>query len=432
MLSRRTALLAPVALAACTDPKPKILGKQIPVLTPANVLDVSADAPPVAFPAAVALDAWAQSFANAAHSPGNVAGPLSLTVRWAEKIGAAGGYRQPLSASPLIAGNSVFAMDANAEVSARALADGAESWRTRTRPKHATEQNIGGGIAYAAGKIYASTGYAELLCLDAGSGKILWRQALDFPTRSAPTVSGGLVAVVTQNDLLLTFSADSGNPGWRFAGQVGDLGAAAVAVSGAPAIAEGIVVAGFASGTLAALDANSGTALWEQSLASSFGQASSLDFTDIVAPPVIANGVVYVIGLGNTAMAVDLHSGAKVFTRSVAGMNAFYAAGAFLFLLDSDQKLSAIDADNGLVSWQLQMPQFTKPKKKKGPLLWNGPVLIAGRLVLNSSNGETAFVDPVAGKISAVHKLNVSDMIPVAAAGVLAQLSRDATLTIYG
>ena len=35
-------------------------------------------------------------------------------------------------------------------------------------PKHATEVNIGGGIGYDSGKIYASTGYGELLALDAG------------------------------------------------------------------------------------------------------------------------------------------------------------------------------------------------------------------------------------------------------------------------
>ena len=137
-------------------------------------------------------------------------------------------------------------------------------------------------------------------------------------------------------------------------------------------------MAGFSSGTLAALDANSGTPVWEQSFASSFGQASTLDFSDIVAAPVIANGVVYAIGLGNTAMAVDLHSGAKVWTHSASGTQPFCLAGGFAFLLDKSQTLFAIHADDGLVSWSLQMPPYHKPKKKKQPLLWTGPIMVNG------------------------------------------------------
>ena len=292
--------------------------------------------------------------------------------------------------------------------------------------------NIGGGIGYDSGKIYASTGYGELLALDAGSGKILWRQTMDFPARTAPMIAGGLVAVVVQNDLLLTFDAHTGTPGWRFTGTVGQNSGAAVAITGAPAYADGILVAGFSSGTLAALDANSGTPVWEQSFASSFGQASTLDFSDIVAAPVIANGVVYAIGLGNTAMAVDLHSGAKVWTHSASGSDAFCLAGSFAFLLDKSQTLSSIHADDGLVSWSLQMPQYRNMKKKKQPLLWNGPIMVNGMLILTNDFGEIAFVDAVAGRINSIAKLSgPADITPIAAGGMLLQLTRDATLTAY-
>jgi outer membrane protein assembly factor BamB len=433
MMRRRTATTLMLGLlASCSTPKPKIVGQQIPVLPETGGLDVAPDAPAVSLPSAVALDNWPQLLGNAAHMPGNVAVPTRLAINWTASVGAAGGYRQPLQASPLIFGGQIFAMDANAAVTAFSAADGSQKWRTRTQPKHATEVNIGGGIGYDSGKIYASTGYGELLALDAGSGKILWRQTMDFPARSAPLIAGGLVAVVVQNDLLLTFDAHTGTPGWRFTGTVGQNSGAAVAITGAPAYADGILVAGFSSGTLAALDANSGTPVWEQSFASSFGQASTLDFSDIVAAPVIANGVVYAIGLGNTAMAVDLHSGAKVWTHSASGSDAFCLAGSFAFLLDKSQTLSSIHADDGLVSWSLQMPQYRNMKKKKQPLLWNGPIMVNGMLILTNDFGEIAFVDAVAGRINSIAKLSgPADITPIAAGGMLLQLTRDATLTAY-
>jgi len=433
MMRRRTASTLMLGLlASCATTKPKIVGTQIPVLPQTGGLEVAVDAPPVSLPAPAVLADWPQPLANAAHAPGNVAGPTGLAPHWSADIGAGGGLRQPLQASPVLAGGQVFTMDANGAVVAVSATDGRHLWRTVTRPKHATEQNLGGGVAYDGGRLYASTGYGEVLALDAGSGRILWRQKLDFPTRTAPVVAGGLVALIVQNDLLLTFDAGTGTPGWRFTGTVGDAAPAAVAVSGAPAYADGILVAGFASGTLSALDANSGTPLWEQSLAASFGQASALDFSDIVAAPVIANGVVYAIGLGGTLIAVDLHSGAKIWTHSATGTEPFCLVGGFAFMLDKTQTLFAIHADDGLVSWSLQMPPFHNMKKHKEPILWTGPVMVNGLLLLTNSEGEIALVDPVAGTIQATRKLEgPADMPPIAAGGLLVQLTRDATLTAY-
>ena len=435
MMRRRTALttLSLGLLASCSTPKPKIAGLQVPVLPDTGALEVAVDAPSVSLPPAVALASWPQSLANAAHAPGNVAGPTGLSVHWTASVGLGGGFRQPLLASPLLAQGMVFAMDANAAVSAFSAADGHRIWHAVTRPKHASEQNIGGGIAYDNGRLFVSTGYGELIAMAAGTGKVLWRQTLDYPARTAPMVADSLVALIVQNDLLLTFDAGSGTPGWRFTGAIGTPGSTAVAVTGAPAFADGILVAGFASGTLAALDANSGTPVWEQSYASAFGQASSLDFSDIVGAPVIAGGVVYAISLGDTVMAVDLHSGAKVWTHTASGTQPFCLSGDFAFVLDHAQTLYAVHADDGLVSWALQMPPFHNMKKKTGPVQWAGPVLVNGTLVLTSSLGEIAFVDAVQGVIKTTAKLAspAADLPPIAAGGLLLQLTRDGKLTAY-
>ncbi len=148
MMRRRTALttLSLGLLASCSTPKPKIAGLQIPVLPDTGALAVAVDAPSVSLPPAQALASWPQPLANAAHAPGNVAGPSGLSVHWTASVGMGGGFRQPLMASPIMAQGMVFALDANATVSAFSAADGSRLWHASTRPPHATEQNIGGGI----------------------------------------------------------------------------------------------------------------------------------------------------------------------------------------------------------------------------------------------------------------------------------------------
>jgi outer membrane protein assembly factor BamB len=436
-LPRRAALTLPAAagLAACATKKPAITGTQIPVLPDAVGLVPDAHAPPVTLPAPVVLTSWPQLFANADHAPGNVAGPSGLSQAWRAQIGTPGGYRQPLVCSPVVANGTVFTMDADANVSAFSAASGHRLWRCSTRPKHFTMTNIGGGIGYDSSTgtpiLYASTGFGELLAIDPESGKFIWRQKLDFPARSAPSIGGGIVAVCIQNDLLLTFDAASGTPGWRFTGTVAG-SPTSVALTGAPAIDSGLIAAGFSSGTLATLNVDSGTPFWEQSLASAYGQASSLDFSDIVGAPVIAGGVVYAASLGQTMMAVDLRSGDKVWTRDASGSEAFCAAGGFVFVLDLADTLAAIHADDGLVSWALELPVYKNPKKKKGPKTWNGPVMVNGQLMLTSTLGDLITVDPVAGAISSTQKLaGPADLPPIAVDGQLLVLTRDATLTAY-
>jgi len=123
----------------------------------------------------------------------------------------------------------------------------------------------------------------------------------------------------------------------------------------------------------------------------------------------------------------------KVWSHGAAGTQAFCLAGGFAFVLDKSQTLAAIHADDGLVSWSLQMPLYKHPKKKSKPILWAGPALVNGVLLLTNNYGDVALVDPVAGAIASMAKLEgPADMVPIAAGGVLLQLTRDAKLTAYG
>ncbi|HQT63444.1 MAG: hypothetical protein B7Z75_06300 [Acidocella sp. 20-57-95] len=436
-LGRRMALMMPIgllplSLASCGDAKKATaIGVQIPVQPETSPLEVAVNPPKITMPAAVALRDWPQSLCNPSHAAGNMSGPANLGQSWHVGIGAGGGYRQPLAASPIVAEGKIFAMDANGKITAVKGADGTQVWRTDTKPKHATELNIGGGLAYHEGLIYVSTGYSELVAISPTDGKIIWRQKLDFPARSAPAIGNGLVAVITQNDLLMTFLVKTGTPSWRFVGKIMDQ-PASVSVIGAPAIDDGILVAGFSSGTLAALDINSGTPIWEKSLASSFGQSNPLDFSDIAAAPVIYGGVVYAISLGGSLQAIDLRSGAKVWEHNAAGNQPVCAVGKFIYVLTLEQKLVAIHQDDGLVCWSLDMPAYKNMKAKTNPIQWNAPLMVNNLLLLTNDHSELAYVDPFTGTIGATARLfGPSDMTPIAAGYTLIILTRNATLAAY-
>jgi outer membrane protein assembly factor BamB len=432
-LSRRAALLLPLAAGGCSwfdwltdDAKPPIHGHREPVLSPARGLKVDA-VTDITLPAVVANPTWAQQDDTPLHAGGNLAG--GLTRGWSQSIGEGGDYRTRITSQPLVVGNQIFTYDADGVVAAWDFGGGKNIWTTETKPHKSRSGNLGGGIAYDNGRLYAATGRSELLAINPSDGSITWRKPLNAPARSAPTVSGGALFLCTINQQMLAFSADNGAPLWTYQATKADAGVMAVA---SPAVSNGLVVAGFESGDLAAVVADSGTLAWSDNLGTLKGTASLLEFATVRGAPVIDNGIVYAIGLGGLMAGLDLRSGRRVWERDVSGGNTPWLAGDTLFIITSEQAVAALSTADGTVHWVAHLPQFEDPKKTKGLIVWTGPTLIGGKLIAVSTNNHIAVLDPLSGKIVSDVDLKSSiSLSPVAAQGTLLILDDDANLTAY-
>jgi outer membrane protein assembly factor BamB len=135
-LGRRAALLAPLALSGCGmfdswfgSNKTPLPGRREDVLAPEHGLQVSTNPPRVVLPPPALDPDWLQPGGNAAHVMGNLATKPVLAQAWRAHIGEGGGYREKITAPPLVAGGFVYAMDSNAVVSAFDLGTGASTPR---------------------------------------------------------------------------------------------------------------------------------------------------------------------------------------------------------------------------------------------------------------------------------------------------------------
>jgi outer membrane protein assembly factor BamB len=431
-LGRRAALLLPLALGGCgmfdwltDDAKPPIHGNREPILSPTRGLQVDA-ATGVDLPPVVVNAAWAQPDNGPTHVAGNFA--AGLTKAWSRDIGKGGEYRARFTAQPLIAGGHVFTMDTDGRIRAWDLSNGAAIWDTPTKPKKNRSGNIGGGIAYADGRIYAATGRAEAMALDAATGRIIWRKPIDAPARSAPTVVGNMMYFCTLDQKLVAMTTQ-GAQIWSYTATRADTGVLAEA---SPAYADGLIVAGFESGDLACLHADTGNLAWTDNLGTLKGSASLLEFSTVRGAPVLDNGIVYAIGLGGLMAALDLRSGRRVWERDIAGGNTPWLAGGTLFIVSADQQAAAISKEDGTVHWVTDLPRFENPKRTKGLISWTGTALIGGKLVTVSTSARMAILDPTDGKLVSTTELDSPGALqPVVAQGTMLVLSDDATLTAY-
>lgn len=435
-LSRRSAaLLLPslaLALGGCSswfdwltdEAKKPIPGNREPVLSPVRGLQIDA-VEGVTLPPVETNPDWAQPHRDVTHVGGNLAGGFSKA--WSAEIGKGGDYRTRLTAEPIVAGGRVFTMDSDGRVAAWDIGNGNRIWAQPTKPKHSRSTNIGGGIAFAGGRIYAATGLAELVVLDARSGAVIFRKPLPSPARSAPTVVDNALYLCTIDQKLVALSISSGAQLWVYQATKADAG---ILASASPAFSSGLVVAGFESGDLAAIRADTGTLAWSDNLGSLKGSTSLLEFATVRGAPVIDDNIVYAIGFGGLMAALDLRTGRRVWERDIAGGNTPWLAGDTLFVITADQRAAAITKEDGSVHWVTDLPRFRDPKKTKGFITWAGPVLIGGKLVAVSNNAHMSVMDPIDGKIVSTTELDEpASMAPIVAQGMVFILDDDATLT---
>ena len=384
---------------------------------------------PITLPEPVQNADWPQAGDSPSHVLGNHA-LGNLKPSWHRSIGEGGGYRRKITAAPVISGGRVFTMDSDGVVSAFAIETGTHAWTTDTQPKKDRSTNVGGGLGLAGGVLYATTGRAEALAINPNTGKIGWRASLDAPARSAPTVVDGKLFVPTIDERLFCLSTDGGKMLWSYQATQS---ATSFLGEPAPAVADGLVVAGFGSGDLLALRADSGTLAWGDSLASNRGRAGLSDISAIRALPVIDNGTVYAIGLGGLMVAVDLRSGRRVWEHNAAGQQTPCLAGDWMFVLTDQQTLACLSAIDGRVRWLSQLPRYRNEEKSRGPIFWTGPLLGGDYLYLAGSTNRLIAINPGTGIITGEQKLpDIPAVGMVAASGKLFVVTDDGTLTAFG
>lgn len=432
-LTRRAAMLLPLAATGCEtldnwfgDKKVPLPGQRISIGQTQRGMAVDNPAKrTVTLPPERVDTAWLQSGGSPAHVPGNLGFGARLEPVWSAHIGASSGYRRRITATPVVGGGRVFAMDSDAVVSAYDQRNGARLWLLETELPHTRSTNLGGGLALDGDTLYVGTGLASLLALDAASGKIRWRKPLDQPARSAPTVTADRLFQSTLDEQLVAFAKSDGSQLWLYKGTPTPT---AVLGPPSPAFAGGLVVAGFGSGDLICLTGLSGSVSWADELASQ-GRDPMLDFSTVTGLPVISDGNVYAAGMGGVLVCLDLRTGRRLWERDVTAEQSPWLAGDWLFVLTTDQTLGAIHRADGTVPWASQLPLFKNEKTKEGPIQWLGPLLAGGRLILVGSSREALMVDPLNGTILSRQKLPTQPIVaPVVADRTMFVVGKDATL----
>ena len=372
---------------------------------------------------------WPQAGGYPNHAMHHLAASGPLAQVWSTDIGEGTNDEAQLLAEPIVSGDRLYTIDTEAVVSAFNVKTGERVWQVELSKDDEDEGILGGGLAFEDGRIFATTGFADVIVLDAKNGREIWRKRLNGPIRAAPTVWAGRVFAVTTNNELFALAASDGRELWTHSGLsevAGLVGAAPPAVDG------GVVVVPYSSGEVAALRVENGRQVWIESLTALRRSDAVTAISHIRGRPVIDRGIVYIVSNSNRTAAVDLRTGTRLWEVSVGGRNGVWVAGNFIYVLTRDAELICLTRRGGRVRWIAQLPRFEDEEDQEDPILWTGPVLAGDRLLVGSSHEEIWSVSPYSGKI--LGRVEVSGPVlisPVVARETVYVLTDEADLIAY-
>ena len=412
-----------------TQTKPKLPGERLSVMQLESKLAVDKDVAgdEIFLPDPVANDEWTQPGGNATNSYGNLEASGKLDRLWTSDAGSGSGSASRLVASPIISGGKIFVLDSEAHVRAFDAKSGDKLWTVDLTPEDLDSSKArGGGIAFDDGKLFAATGFGLVHALDPASGKVLWTTNAVVPFRASPTAANGYVYVITSDNQMICLDQKTGTITWRHRGITE---AAGILAATSPAVTGSIVIAPYSSGELFALRGENGTVLWSDSLTRTGNLTSLSELNDIAGRPVVADDRVYAISHSGRFVSIDLRTGERVWTRDIAGVQTPLISGDYVFLVTSDQEVVGMSNRDGRIHWIAKLPRWDDPDDKSGPIEWSGPLLINGKLLLVSSEGQGVTVDPLTGKAGEPFDIAGSTLIaPVEAGGIVYILTDNGTL----
>jgi outer membrane protein assembly factor BamB len=337
---------------------------------------------------------------------------INIKKLWSAKLGESAEFLR-VNLRPAGDGSRIYAASRDGKVSAFQPETGKRDWQTEL----GTELSAGPGVGE--GLVAVGTADGLIIVLDAKTGTERWRANLKGETLAAPVMAGDLVIVVTIDNRLHALRALDGDERWVVEQSTPRL---TMRGSATPAISGNTVIAGFDNGRLLAVDIDTGNIVWDTMLVPPSGRSDLERLSDIDGRISVVGQDVYASGYQGRVAAVAAESGQVLWAREISSYVGVEADWTNVYTTDDNGKVFAIFRRNGTESWRQESLLRREPTlpvafhttvavgDMEGYLhffsvidgvpvarlrmgkqaISNSPVVVAGRLYVQSDSGDIA------------------------------------------
>ncbi|MCF2903486.1 PQQ-binding-like beta-propeller repeat protein [Octadecabacter sp. CECT 8868] len=378
------------------------------IILPGERLDIRGDlvdanafvnqALPVSLGATTANADWTHRNGGPTHRIAHPALSTTLAPVFSTNIGQGNTRRLRITADPIVASGRIFTLDAESQVVATSTA-GESLWSRSLKPDTDNARDAsGGGLAAAGSVILATTGFGEVVALDGATGGEIWRQDLDAPGTSAPTIVGDLAYVVARDGRAWAIELGSGRVRWTVsttAPTANFSGGAGAAVN------SDVAIFPFPTGEVLAAFPEGGLRRWSTVVSGQRPGSAASNVSDIAGDPVIDGNRVYVGNVSGRVVALEIANGDRLWTATEGAVGPVWPAGGSVFLVNDIGELVRLDADTGEAIWRVEMPGFVenRERRQKTRFAHYGPIIAGNRLIVASGDGLIRQFDPASGAL---------------------------------
>jgi outer membrane protein assembly factor BamB len=331
---------------------------------------------------------------------------IELRQVWSESIGDGQG-RHYNRLAPAIDGSLIFAASADGTVVALDKSSGDVRWRQRTG------EEITGGVGAAGGMVVFGTRDAQVIALSQTDGERLWATTVSSEVLAAPQTDGRVVAAQSVDGRLTALNASDGVQRWVYDSTVPAL---SLRGTSKPLISGNTVVAGFASGIVAAIDATNGLLIWEERVAVPQGRYDIDRIIDIDGDPVLSGQTVFISSFQGNLLGLDLASGRIVWGMPGSSYNSLALGLGNIYWVNNFSHVLAVQNNTERTVWENEDLRLRRV---------NSPVTINNYLAVADFEGYLHLMTQIDGRIISRDRVDRS--------GVRANiLSEGDTLYVYG
>ena len=185
------------------------------------------------------------------------------------------------------------------------------------------------------------------------------------------------------------------------------------------------------TGEIVALDALTGSLLWNSSLVIEGAISGSLELTDIDSGPVISNGLIYSSSLSGKFAVLDLISGSFLWEVPIKTSNNPIVNGNSVFIVSDDGRVINLLRGNGEVRWISNIYEEVKIQSN-GTSICSSPLLAKNNILLVCQDGNVFKIDSVSGEYSNIFNIGSSTFIaPIIIDGHIIFYTEDAEVVVY-
>ncbi|MEZ6028800.1 MAG: PQQ-binding-like beta-propeller repeat protein [Hyphomonadaceae bacterium] len=381
----------------------------------------------ITLPAGQANADWTQSGLNPEKVPGVLAAAPEFREAWRAGIGEGSSEQKRIVAAPVVKDGRIYVIDAGQKVSALDASNGRRVWEVRLEAAnpHWDEFAVGGGLAIAGDKLIVASGFGYVTALNLSDGSQIWHRRTDSPMSSSPAILGSRAFLTSTNNDFYAIDVDNGEIIWN---DQAIAETARVLSSPSPAVTPDILAVGYSSGELIAYLPANGRRLWADTLTSSGRYTPLSVINDIAGKPTIQDGIVYAASHSGILTAIDARTGARIWSRTFGSRQGPVIGGDYVFVVGTGGKVACLNKIDGKIAWTRDLPEF-KDGNRENRIVWTGPLLANGRLVVVSSEGDVIALSPQNGETLSEMKVGQPIYIePIAAAGKVFVVTDNATL----